>query len=342
MAGLRPAMRSAAIRADPCDMVHPIWPWPQLRKRFENRRLADERQIVRRHRPQACRHFRPVVLGALGKKLLRDPLHEGEVRRLVACVIARELGGRGDPQSIAKARNGDEILFVDAGDRRRGRRCANRNRQRIALYRIDGQADAQSAREDGALRPERQDKDVAGEGAAAGLGDCDLVALGLKPADRRAGYDHAAALDNDACEGASEFGAISGLISRAEYGSGDLVLGVRKCRFERDHLVAIENLDQLTVRLQKLHVLDAGVQRLLAAVQIEDAATAAIVVDHLLGDDTVQHGLRIGGEPVLEQRVAARFRSRAFLDETPGPGVKARIGRELETQRLVSQKERFA
>jgi hypothetical protein len=184
MAGLRPAMRSAAIRAEPCDIVQPMWP------------LADERQIVRRHWPQACRHFRPFVFGALGKKLLRHPLHEGEVGRFVARVIAGELGGRRDPQSIAKPRNGDEIVFVDASDIGRGRRCANRNRERIALDRIDGQADAQSVRENGAFRAKRQDKDVADEGAAAGFRNCDPVALCLKPADRRAGYDRAAALDD--------------------------------------------------------------------------------------------------------------------------------------------------
>jgi hypothetical protein len=74
---------------------------------------------------------------------------------------------------------------------------------------------------------------------------------------------------------------------------------VRKSRFERDHLAAVENLDHLPVRLKQLHVLDAGVQRLLAAVQIEDAAETAIIFDPLGGDDAVQHSLRIGGETVL-------------------------------------------
>ena len=38
MAGVRPAMMSAAMRAEPCDMVQPMWPWPQLRMRLLNRR----------------------------------------------------------------------------------------------------------------------------------------------------------------------------------------------------------------------------------------------------------------------------------------------------------------
>ena len=31
MAGVRPAIRSAVMRAEPCDMVQPMWPCPVLR-----------------------------------------------------------------------------------------------------------------------------------------------------------------------------------------------------------------------------------------------------------------------------------------------------------------------
>ena len=88
-------------------------------------------------------------------------------------------------------------------------------------------------------------------------------------------------------------------------------------------------------------MLDAGVQRLLAAVQVEDAAKVAVVVDRLLGDDARQHGLRIGGESVLGERVAARLGGRAFLQEPPGPGIEPRIGGELEAQSLVSHDQRL-
>src|SRR5271163_5165824 len=87
-------------------------------------------------------------------------------------------------------------------------------------------------------------------------------------------------------------------------------------------------------------MLDAAVERLLIAVEIEDAAGVAVVVDRLVGDDLVEHLLRIRGEPVLEQGVAARLGGGAFLKETPGPGVEPRIGREPESQRLVFEHER--
>ena len=118
MAGLRPAMRSAVIRAEPCDMVQPIWPCPVLRNRFENRRRPKQREIGRRHRPEAGAHFGAIVLGAVGIEFLRNALHEGEVGRLVARVVAGEFRGRGDPETVAETGNGDEIVLVDAGDGR--------------------------------------------------------------------------------------------------------------------------------------------------------------------------------------------------------------------------------
>ena len=62
-------------------------------------------------------------------------------------------------------------------------------------------------------------------------------------------------------------------------------------------------------------MLDATVERLLVAVEVEDAALAAIVVDRLVGHDLFEHGLRIGGETMLEQGVAARLLRRALHQE---------------------------
>ena len=75
MAGLRPAMRSAVMRAEPCDMVQPIWPCPVLKKRFREPPPAVQREVGRRHRPEAGGHFGAVVLVAVRIEFLRHPLH---------------------------------------------------------------------------------------------------------------------------------------------------------------------------------------------------------------------------------------------------------------------------
>ena len=49
----------------------------------------------------------------------------------------------------------------------------------------------------------------------------------------------------------------------------------------------------------------------------------------------------IGGQAVLEERVALRLVGRAFHKELPRPGVETRVGRKLEAQRLVLLEERF-
>ena len=145
---------------------------------------ADERQIGRRHRPKARPHLRPVVLGAVGKELLRHPLHEREVGGFMARVVAGEFGRRGDAQAVAEARNGDEVMLVETGDRRRRLRGADRNGQRVALDRIDGQAEAKLAGENGALGAERQHIGVAGERPAVGQGLRHPVAVACELARR--------------------------------------------------------------------------------------------------------------------------------------------------------------
>jgi hypothetical protein len=49
MAGARTAMRSAAMRAEPCDMVQPTWPVAEVEGEVLESPLTDERQIARCH-----------------------------------------------------------------------------------------------------------------------------------------------------------------------------------------------------------------------------------------------------------------------------------------------------
>ena len=163
----------------------------------------------------------------------------------------------------------------------------------------------------------------------------------VEPDDCRARVDFAPAVDDLGRQRSGEFGGFAGLVGRAIDPAGDLHLCRRKRRFERDHALTVEHLDLLAVGLEQLHVLDAAIERLLIAVEVEDAALVAIVVDRLLGHDLVEDGLRIGGETMLEQSVAARLLRRALHQEQPGPGIEPRIGGELEAQRLMIEKQRL-
>lgn len=73
--------------------------------------------------------------------------------------------------------------------------------------------------------------------------------------------------------------------------AGDLYPRGSQRRVERDDGVAVKHLDQLAVRFQQPHMLDAFIERLLAAIEIEDATTVAVVVDLLVGNHLVQHAL---------------------------------------------------
>ena len=86
---------------------------------------------------------------------------------------------------------------------------------------------------------------------------------------------------------------------------------------------------------------DPAVERLLIAMEVQNAALIAIELDGFGGHHLVEHGLRIGGETMLEQSIPARFFGRAFQQEQPGPGIEPGIGGEFETQRLILDKQRL-
>jgi hypothetical protein len=124
-------------------------------------------------------------------------------------------------------------------------------------------------------------------------------------------------------------------------GADDFVLGRSERRIERDHAVAIEDLDLLSVLFKQPHLRDAAIKGRLAAVKVQNAARVAIIFNRLFGDDLGKHRLRIGGETMLQQSVAARLGRGAFHQEQPGPRVEARVGGQSEAQRLILQRQRF-
>ena len=212
-------------------------------------RLAEERQVGGRHRPQARPHFSPLVVGPVGIKLRRHPLHEGEVGRLVAGVVAGEFSCGGDPQPVAEARDGDQIVLVDAAERRRRLVVADGNCQRIALDRIDRQLEPDGARNIRAVAAECQDIGVAPHRACIGPYRLDRVAACLDRRHRRSRAD-LAALRKDPCgKRTREQRRVAGLVGRAIDRPRDLVPGRRQRGVEPDDAVAVEHLDQPARRI---------------------------------------------------------------------------------------------
>src|ERR1700722_11620724 len=86
----RPAMRHG-----PADM-----PVPSVVPKVAMTPAAEDRQVVGSHRPQTGPHLGAMIVGAIGIQLLCYRLHEGEVRRLVGCIVASELRGGGYTHAV--------------------------------------------------------------------------------------------------------------------------------------------------------------------------------------------------------------------------------------------------
>ena len=72
MPALRPEIRSAITRAVPAAIVQPSVPWPVARKRLADRRRADDRRAVGRHRPQAAPELGARDVAAAREEIVDD------------------------------------------------------------------------------------------------------------------------------------------------------------------------------------------------------------------------------------------------------------------------------
>ncbi len=66
-------------------------------------------------------------------------------RRPVGGLVAADFGGRGQPQAVPHRAIGEQVLLVDAAEADHLRRVGHRHRHRVALDRIDRQADSKTA-----------------------------------------------------------------------------------------------------------------------------------------------------------------------------------------------------
>ena len=160
-------------------------------------------------------------------------------------------------------------------------------------------------------------------------------------ADRDPGLDLAPARDEPLGERAREFGGIAGFVGRAVESADNLASFGAEGRVERVDPLPVEHFNLLSVGLEELHPRDARVERALRTMIIENAALVAIVFDRLVAERALKHLLRIDGQAMLEQRVAARFLRHAFAHEERRPIIETGIGGEPETQRLILQEERL-
>src|SRR6218665_1877863 len=121
---------------------------PGVQKQVAMARAAQNGRAGWRHRAQAGPVLRAVVVRAPGKQLARQREHAVEVLRHMPGVVAGELGRCGQTQTVAEPCPGHQVMLVYAAQGRRLVAGADRQRHRIALDRINGQAVSEAGRQD--------------------------------------------------------------------------------------------------------------------------------------------------------------------------------------------------
>ena len=80
----------------------------------------------------------------------------------------------------------------------------------------------------------------------------------------------------------------------------------------------------------------AALERLRAAIQIQDPDPGAVVLDAGIGDHLLQGLLRIAAQAMLDPGVVPRPGLGALPQESERPAPERRVGVEPEAQRLVA------
>ncbi len=264
---------------------------------------AEDRRALRGHRAQAGPIARPLIVAGVGKEVAGGRQHDAEIGRSVRLVVARELSRRGQAQPVAHAAIGNEVGVVDAAQRRGAAMVVDRHRRRIALDRIDRQGEAKLAAEDRRLAGKGEDEIIAGELAAIGQHLLDAVARAGEAGDRRAELEGNAQRLAQFGEPQREEPRIAALVGRAVEAAGDLRRRRGEGRLDADAAGGIERFEAQSVVAQDRRVPDGARQRGRVAVQIEESALLAVVLQPGLRDEGFQRLLRIDAEAELARRI---------------------------------------
>jgi hypothetical protein len=140
-------------------------------------------------------------------------------------------------------------------------------------------------------------------------------------------------------QGATEHTRIAAGIAGGVHGTRNGVPVGRERRLHLGHPSPLENLHVEAVLAQNARVCDALLERRIGPIEVEIAAVQTVVLDIGIGHHLVQRFDGIHAKPELANGIDARALRRALEQKQPYPRPQARIGAELQTQRLIVVKE---
>src|SRR5262249_5323491 len=162
----------------------------------------------------------------------------------------------------------------------------------------------------------------------------------LEAADRRAKTERHAAPSARLGERVGEFMAVTRFIRRAVQPAMDFSACGRERGIDLDHAREIEHMEFLSAVLENLHVLDAGIEGRLVAIEEENSSRVAVILDRGIGDRLVQNLLGILTEAQLVESVCLCSLGRAVAQKAQAPRPHLWIGSKRQPKRLVALKKR--
>ena len=232
--------------------------------------------------------------------------------------IAGDFRHAADADAIAEASDRDLVGFVHDGRFRCARGIGDRDRQRIALDRIDGEADAERLQQERRIAAESDDDRIGVHASAIGHDGARLPALDVERLDRRAVLEIHAELDRLCRKRVGELETVAGLVLRRQQAADDFLPDMPECRLDANAAIGIEHFIGDAVGGQGFDVLGRRVELMMRSEKLQRALHAFVIGDAGLFANLGERNATVIGKAqhaALVDRIALRGAVRQHLDE---------------------------
>ena len=290
------------------------------------------------HRAQASPELGTRHIAAVREKIADHKLQRAAPARVERQVKPRQLRGAAHPDAVAQPGDGHLVALVHDGRFGRGASIGDRQGQREAFDRVDGQPQAQWLGHGGAVAAQRQQVAVGLHQTGIGLhaGDCASArAAALQAVHFHTKAELHAQPLGDLGQRLGELQAIARLVTRQAQRADKLVLHPGQRGLVLQIAAAAQQFKGHAVLLKDFNVLGRAVQLFLGAEQLQRALHALVVGDAGVSAQGDQAIAAVLGQPHHSRLVDAVARLGAVAQHLGAPTPHRPIQHRLDDQRAV-------
>ena len=300
-------------------------------------RRANVGHVRRRRRPQPGPELRALRISGPGEQL-EGTAQDGPAAHFVQLrVVAVQLRRAGNAQPLAQPREHELVLVVRHGNGVRARPIGHWQRHRVALERIDGEADAERAHEQRAVGPQADEVRIALEHllGCVGARDSDARDASALCTEREdaPGAELHAALRRERSKALRELVRIARFVRRRPAAADHR--DVAQCGLDLGAAARAHHLQVAAVLAHHARGLDRVAELALARIEMQDAAREMVILYAGFGAQLLQARAAVQAERHQLPDVVRRARGRALAQEREAPEPLREIGARPEKQRRL-------